>query len=206
MRRLQISAIALALLIPVGLVGSTGTADARTKRTCSLKKSKIYKRNAEARVFTRRETSRDRLEVKSWYGCHGRTKRRIRIGETEGYDTPAILVRLQGRFVAVWQGSEGRGGERYGKIVQWDLRAAKRLRSVKETDATDIEIGPQGQLVYIGRPLAQEGAPEQPLNVIVVDGRGTRTIATGNIGPKSLTVKGTAISWTQDGAPRSAQL
>ena len=206
MRRPHISVVALALLIAVGLVGSLSAADARTKRTCSLKNSKTYTKNKEARVFTRNETNRDGLEVKSWYGCHARTKKRIRIGETGGYDTPAILVRLRGRFVAVWQGSTGRGGERFGKIVQFDLKAAKRVRTVRDTDADDIEIGPGGQLVFIGRPLAQDGAPQQPLSVRVVDGKGARTLATGNISPKSLRVQGKTITWIQDGAPKVDQL
>jgi hypothetical protein len=205
MRLAHISVVAV-LLMAVGLVGSISAADARSKRTCSLKKSKTYKKNKEARVFARRETSRDGLLVKSWYGCHRKTKKRIRIGETEGYDTPAILVKLQGRFVAVWQGSEDRGGMRYADIVQWDLKAAKRLRTLKNTDAEDIEIGPAGQLVFIGRPLAQKDEQEQPLSVRVVDGKGDRTLATGNIAPKSLVIKGTTISWTQDRAPRTAQL
>ena len=207
MRRGRMSvAAALAALIAVGLFDALGPADARTKRTCALKNSKTHQKNKEARVFTRKETSRDKLEVRSWYGCHLKTKKRIRIGETEGYDSPAILVRLQGRFVAVWQGSEDRGGMRYGGIIQWDLKAAKRLRTAKNTDAEDIEIGPQGQLVFIGRPLAQQGEAEQLLSVRVVDGRGDRTLATGSISPKSLSIKGTTISWTQDGAPRSAPL
>jgi hypothetical protein len=205
MTRKIIPMVAAALLVLVGLVGTLGVADARSKRTCALKKSKTYKKNKEARVFTRKETS-DTLLVKGWYGCHGKTKKRIRIGETEGYDSPAILVRLQGRFVAVWQGSEDRGGTRSAGIVQWDLKAAKRLRTVRNADATDIEIGPRGQLVFIGRPLAQQEGNAQPLSVRVVDRTGDRTLATGNIARKSLRIKGTTISWTQDGAPKTAQL
>ena len=205
MTRKIIPVVAAALLVLVGVVGTVGVADARSKRTCALKKSKIYKKNKEARVFTRRETS-DSLLVKGWYGCHVKTKKRIRIGETEGYDSPAILVRLQGRFVAVWQGSQDRGGERSAGIEQWDLRAAKRLRTVSNARATDIEIGPRGQLVFIGRPVAQHDEQEQPLSVRVVDRRGDRTLATGNISRKSLVIKGTTVSWTQDGAEKTAQL
>ena len=213
MRRPHISVLALALLIAVGLVGTLTPADARSKRTCALKNSKTYQKNKSARLFTRKELQ-DAHPLQSGtyytalYGCHLRTKKRVFLASRDGY-TDGWLVKLQGRFVAVNHtatGPEVLGSPRSGFVRLWDLKRPKRLHNIKDVEATDVDIGPGGQLVFIGRPLAQLGGQEQPLSVRVVDGKGNRTLATGNIAPKSLTVKGLTASWTQDGAPRSAQL
>ncbi len=193
-----------ALLILVG-VGSLATADARSKRTCTLKNSKSFKKNKEALLFTRQETHQT-IGEKRLYGCHRRTRKRVVLADTGGYDPDAILVKLRARFVAVNYTSTDRADMGYGILRLWDLRRPKRLQRVLDVDATDIEIGPKGQLVWIGRPPTDLGEEPQPLSVRDVYGKRKRTLATGNISPRSLRISDTIIAWTQDGARRTAPL
>ena len=202
MRRFGIPLLALTLLFAVGLVGTVSVADgARKKRTCKLKGSKTSKKNREVRLFRRRETV-DTIEVVRHYGCHVRTKKRVVLADTGGYDGGGIRVKLRGRFVAVNYTAQDRADDRYGFLRVWDLRRPKRLISVKDVEASDIEIGRRGQLAYIGNALANIGEADPPLSVRV----GRRTLATGNIAPTSLKIRGSTVYWTQDGAERSAPL
>lgn len=206
MRRLSFCLTALLLLIAVALTGALGSADARSKRrTCHLKHSKTYKRNKEARLFTRNETH-DTLDGTRLYGCHLKTKKRIVLADTGYYDPDAVLVKLRGRFVAVNYTASDREDQRYGYLRLWDLRRAKRLANVKDEDASDVEIGPKGQLVWIGKHMTNLGQPEPPPSVHVLDRNGDHVLATGNIAEKSLTIRGTTVYWTQDGSQKSAQL
>ena len=143
--------------------------------------------------------------MKALYGCHRRTKRPVRLATTGGYDPDAVSVKLQGRFVAVNYTSSDREDQRSGFLRLWDLKRPKRLFSVPDTAASDIEIGPKGQLVWIGTPLTGR-AHRTADSVLVADRKGRRTLATGNIAPKSLVIRGSTVRWTQDGAAKSAQL
>jgi len=109
---------------------------------------------------------------------------------------------LRGRFVAVnytETASRSEPSHSYGFLRLWDLKRSKRRTSIKDVEATDIEIGPQGQLFWIGRPLVDGDQPRPPLSVY----SGNRVLATGNIEPKSLVLGAQlTVSWTQDGVRR----
>ena len=202
MRRSHISALALVLLIAVGLVGTLTAADARSKRTCALKKSKTYKKNKSVRLFARGET-RDGLFVRALYGCHRRTKKRVFLATRGGYNPDNYWAKLRGRFVAVNYTETGTKDpteptQHSGFLRVWDLKRPKRLKTINNVEATDIELGPKGQLFWIGRPLV-DGDKPQPLSVYA----GKRALATGNIAPKSLVLGSKlTVRWTQDGVRR----
>ena len=201
MRRLALPALAAVALLAVGLIGVVGTADARAKRTCKLKGAKTFKKNREVRLLRRAETH-DTIDVKRHYGCHVRTRKRVVLADTGGYDGGGISVKLRGRFVAVNYRAQDRADNRFGFLRLWDLRRPKRLISIKDVEATDIEIGRKGELAWIGNPLANIGEADPPVSVRV----GRRVLATGNIVPTSLKIRGSTVYWTQDGSERSAPL
>ena len=201
----RIALVALALTVAVGLVGMLATAEGkRAKRTCSLKKSKTLQKNRSARVYTRTEV-RDTLEGKALYGCHLRTKKRVFLAITGQYDPDKARLKLRGRYVAVNYTSTDRANETFGWLRLWDLKRPKRLRNVSDVEATDIEIGPRGALAWIGRPWVNTET-QPPLSVRIVDRGGDRTVATGAIERKSLTIRGSTVHWRQDGVARSAEL
>ena len=194
------------LLIAAGLLVPAGVADAQSKRPCKLRGAKTYKKNKQARLVTRKET-RNTLEGRALYGCHARTKKRIFLAIRGQYDPDAWLIKLRGRYAAVNYTAMDRSDDRYGFLRLWDLRRARRVISVRNVEASDIEIGPKGQLVFIGNALANQGEADPPLSVRVF-ARGSRrkTLATGNISLRSLKIRGRTIFWTQDGTVRSAPL
>ena len=155
-------------------------------------------------MFTRTET-RDTLEGKALYGCHLRTKKRVFLAITGQYDPDRAYAKLRGRYAAVNYTSTDRANETYGWLRLWDLKRPKRLRNISDVRAFDIEIGPKGALAWIGRPWTT-AQPEPPLSVRIVDRGGDRTVATGAIEQRSLTIRGSTVRWRQDGAARSAEL
>ena len=203
--RLPAPTLAALLLFAVGLAGTAGVADGRSTPTCKLRGSKTFLKNRSALVIRRIET-RDGLRGMAYYGCHRRTKKRVFVGITGQYDPDDVFVKLRGRFVAVNYTSADRADTAYGVLRLWDLRRPKRLQRVRDVDATDIEIGRRGQLVWIGNRPTDLGEEEPPLSVRDVYGKRRRTLATGNISPTSLRIRGSVIYWTQDGSERSAPL
>ena len=201
LRRLGLRLIAVVLLAALGLAGSLAAADARSKRTCKLKNSKTYRSNSQVRLFTRKET-RETLLVTALYGCHRKTKKRVFLATRGGYNSDGFRVKLRGRFVAAnftETDSRSQPSRSSGFLREWDLGRPKRLENIKDVAATDIEMGPQGQLFWIGRPLVDGGQPEPPLSVRA----GKDILATGNIEPKSLVLGAQlTVSWTQDGVRR----
>jgi hypothetical protein len=196
--------LALVLLIAACLLGTLTSADARSKPACALKKSKTYKQNKSVRLFARGET-RDGLFVRALYGCHRRTNKRVFLATKGGYNPDDYWAKLRGRFVAVnYTETDTKDPEEpahhSGFLRVWDLKRPKRVTAIRDVEATDIELGPKGQLFWIGRPLV-DGDKTQPLSVYA----GKRALATGNIAPKSLVLGArSTVYWTQDGARRCA--
>ena len=54
--------------------------------------------------------------------------------------------------------------------------------------------------------IADLRAQEDRRDVLAYDSLGKRLLDSGNISPRSLELRGSTLSWSKDGTPRSAEL
>lgn len=190
-----IAAIALALAAP--------PAGAATRRSCSSPGARTVAQNTQARVFQRGS----RL-----YGCLRSSGRRMKLDVSfdDGYVTSHEFrdVRLAGRYVAwVWESVDvsckaacppDYETTRTGVQVA-DLRH-RRTRSTRAAPvAKSLRVSTRGGAAWAAEDLSG-------FAVHSYDAAGDRVLDTGNVGPASVRVTASIVSWAKDGASASRPL
>jgi hypothetical protein len=69
---------------------------------------------------------------------------------------------------------------------------------------TDLELRETGSVAWIARPAQYFGLREPAVRAD--DGQASRLLDTGNIALESLELNGSTLTWSKDGAQRSATL
>lgn len=207
-----------ALLLAGLLMPSASTA--ATKRGCFPKDGHGVLRTDRARIFSRPGGP-------DFYGCLFATGRPLAIGEEEAPDSGSGTFlngfRVAGPFVAYIESGSGRYEPTVDHLWLYDLRRSHDedlatfgflypppypapLRKVR---ITDMELKRTGATAWIHQPLLADtfDSPLGPPQVMKHDRGGTASLDTGpGIDPKSLTLSGSTLTWTNGGQPRTATL
>jgi hypothetical protein len=120
----------------------------------------------------------DRGAERALFGCAWLRRSRVRLTSA-----PHDHVALAGRFVA-WS--------EVGTVVVHDLLRGREVRPAAGT-VLDVAVGGDGLVAWV-----------EPGRVLATRGLVAREIATGDVDPGSLAVRGGTVLWRQDGVERSA--
>jgi hypothetical protein len=195
-------------------LAASGPAPARSSTGCKPRASDAVVKSRYARVYTRGRVDADTGDTQRLYGCLYSSRRPLRLFEAsdDGYVTSQSFadVRLAGRYVA-WSETyydisckaacpPGYQETTYA-IGLADLRGRSRRRiGGGRVLQGALFVSKRGFLAW-----AQPG-PGASVTIRARDTAGTRELDSGTIYPASLSLRGSEVSWTKDGAPRSATL
>jgi hypothetical protein len=195
---------------------------------CPPRHTEIIKANREAAIY---EDHNLNYEGSSeWFGCAYRTKRAYLLGVGEAQFSSSggggiELPQLVGAVIAyglsstepteppVEPGEPPVFGKSSWLVVVRNLRTGRVLHKVPTgpSSSRSVGAGPVGALVVKsdGAVAWVTGADnaQSPHEIHAIDRKGSRLLATGlGIYPLSLRLKGSTISWTQNGQSFSAPL
>jgi hypothetical protein len=146
------------------------------------------------------------------FGCLFSLNKRVSLGvdDENSDDEDLDLFRLAGHYVAFSDAISG-GASGSVALVVIDLRNGhNHHRPRLASYPSDIELKDNGSVAWIG----QEGFAQPParsagandLGVFAEDSTGHHRLDTGKIGPTSLELNGSTLTWTKAGNTYSATL
>jgi hypothetical protein len=187
---------------------------------CPPRHTEVVKANREAVLYYGPNANRENFS--EWFACAYRTKRAYLLGiEAEfssGGGGGVELPQLVGPVVAYGKSLDVEGifpdpGHSINLVIVRNLRTGRILHKVPTGPSSPHSVGrgPLGALVVKrdGAVAWTSGAGDATSKheIHAIDRTGTRLLASGlGIDPLSLKLKGSTISWTQNGQSFSAPL
>jgi hypothetical protein len=216
MWRFSAAAVSVLVLLVVAPAGTAGTHRKALAR-CAPRHAHVLAADAQAEVYEWEESNGYRSVV---YGCAVGHRRSYYLGGLPEYSSSGgggiEKETLAGPVAAYESASVGPAqGSTSSQtlVIVRDLRNGRRLHLAPA--GTSPEIGPvvvlvvkdDGAVAWIAQDNSRSEGSNTGYEVNAVDRARSRLLAAGSdIDPHSLALKGSTLSWTQGGKPRSTSL
>jgi hypothetical protein len=205
-----LTAICALLAISLGMIGTADAAKKHKRPFCKPANSKVLKRTRAVRIlYVEHPAGADEYGTPATISaCFPARKKRTKLLELASTDSwsPKIMA-LNNRFFAVAATTDDVTCEKYAQpncvtsyVADFKLANGKQ-RCVTSVSATALALTSNGWIAWLSG-----GGTGQPSTLSACDSSGTRTLDLGTIDAASVKAAGTAVNWTRDGQPQSAEL
>jgi hypothetical protein len=197
-----------AVILAAGVLGaSVAAADARsTPSSCAPHGAKILATSSRSRIYSLKGAI---------YGCLGTRSTLLAGGPSSGPATHVGVYALSGRYAGtdvVQMGVDNLASTVFvtnlatGGTVATAPATTPERRGESFVTVTAMKVTSSGALAWIGRRSAI-GAPTPVFEVHTLRGGSNHVLATGTkIGPTSLALKGSTLSWSDGGTKHTARM